>query len=269
VRKTWLLNLLLMAAVAVFGSRTWTALQQPPPALPKPSAAARAPVPSPQPAAPGEGEAGGAARETYDEIVARDLFSAMRGVIPPAPKPVTETRPAPKQQPPPKVTLYGVVILDGEKSAFLAEGTQDAKPRKVREGESFAGGKVTAIRADGVTLQFAGNEVSVPLRTPKEGGAAAAPPRPGEQAPPAVAPPAAQEGLSRQIRPPGARYPESLRPPGQQAPPRQTAPRFVPAPPVEEPIPDEELFPEDEGGIDEFDEGAGGELLDEEMQESP
>lgn len=269
MRKTWILNLLLLAVVAIAGSRTWSYLQQPPPALPQASPAGRpAAVTSPAPAE--EGASGEAAPPTYDEIVARDLFSALRGVVPPAaPRPAAEARPAPKPQPQPKVTLYGVVILDGEKSAFLQEGTQEAKPRKVREGESFAGGTLTAIRPDGVTLLFGGSEVSIPLRTPKEGGAAALPRPPGPAQPPAVQP-GAPEGIPRQTRQPGARFPEGFRPPGQQVPPRQTAPRFVPTPPVEEPIPEEEFFPEDEGVIDEFvDDGTEGEIIEEEMQESP
>jgi hypothetical protein len=102
----------------------------------------------------------------YDVIVARDLFSPARGVVPPAP--IGTPKPAPKPQSPPKLTLYGVVITDGEKAAFIQEGPQEARPRKVRENENFAGGVVKAIRPDGVTFLFAGSEIIVPLRAPKE-----------------------------------------------------------------------------------------------------
>jgi hypothetical protein len=118
--------------------------------------------------------------QSYDVIVARDLFSPERGVVPPAP--TAAGQPAAKSQPPPKLTLYGVVILDGEKFAYLHEGAQEAKPRKVHEGDRFAGGTVAAIRKDAVTFLFGGSEVAVPLRTPKEGIApvpTAQPQRPG------------------------------------------------------------------------------------------
>ena len=115
--------------------------------------------------------------EVYDVIVARDLFSPTRGVVPPAP--AAAAKPAPKPQPAPKLTLYGVVIIDGEKTAYLQEGTQEARPRKVRENENFAGGVVKAIRPDGVTFLFAGSEINVPLRTPKDGAGAPSPARSG------------------------------------------------------------------------------------------
>ena len=65
------------------------------------------------------------------------------------------------------MTLYGVVIIDGERTAYLLEGAQEGRPRKVRENESFAGGVVKTIRPDGVTVLFSGSEIDVPLRTPK------------------------------------------------------------------------------------------------------
>ena len=106
-------------------------------------------------------------------IVARDLFSPARGVVPPAP--AVAGKPAPKPLPPPKLTLYGVVILDGEKSAYLQEGTQQGRPVKVRENENFANGVVKTIRPDGLTFLFGGSEINVPLRTPKEGAVAPPP----------------------------------------------------------------------------------------------
>lgn len=168
-----LLNLLLLAFLGLAVSRLWNFLGEPPPSLPPSSAGTT--TPALEAGEPGPGAEVPAARpEAYEVIVARDLFSQTRGVVPPAP--VAAARPDAKPQPPPKVTLYGVVIVDGEKAAYLQEGTQEARPRKVRENENFAGGVVKAIRPDGVTFVFHGSEISLPLRKPQD-GAGAPPPR--------------------------------------------------------------------------------------------
>jgi hypothetical protein len=173
VRKPWILNLLLTALLVAAGLRLRALWLQPPPQAPESApvkAAAKAPAGARGPGedAAGEPEEAAAPKpEDYAVIVAKDLFSPARGVAPPAAS--LAAAPPPKPQPPPKVTLFGVVILDGERVAYLSEGTQETRPRKVREGESFAGGKITAIRADGVTFQFAGRDTSLPLRVPKEG----------------------------------------------------------------------------------------------------
>ena len=168
--RTRLLNVLLLAALVFAVSRLWQFLGEPPPVLPAVNAAAVA-------------SAGAGAKrekpapvveirpEAYDVIVARDLFSPARGVVPPAP--ATASKPAPRLQPPPKLTLSGVVIIDGEKTAYLQEGTQESRPQKVRENQNFAGGIVKSIRPDGITFVFADTEIIVPLRTPKDGGGAA------------------------------------------------------------------------------------------------
>lgn len=179
--RTRLLNVVLLAALALAAARLSVFLRELPPTLPASVAdepAAQSPVEGPagrepHPAAP-------ANPENYDVIVARNLFSPTRGVVAPAP---TSGIPAPKPQPAPKLTLFGVVIVDGERSAFLQEGTQEAKPRKVRENEQFAGGTVGAIRADGLTFLFAGQEITVPLRTPKVGLPALPAAGPGSAAP--------------------------------------------------------------------------------------
>lgn len=208
-----LLNVLLLAALAVAFSRLWLFLGEPPPSLPPVPAGVAAPeettAASEQIAA--AGETGPAA---YDVIVARDLFSPARGVVPPAP--IGTPKPAARAQPPPKLTLYGVVIVEGEKAAFIQEGAQEARPRKVRENESFAGGVVKAIRPDGVTFLFAGSEIIVPLRAPKERVGAPSPrdqdaggstPRPGAPAAsprrqmPTATPQMPVPGRSRQMPP--------------------------------------------------------------------
>jgi hypothetical protein len=164
--RTRLLNFLLLMALALAAVRFQAFLREPP----RRTTPADATVPQPTteqptPAAPEKKGAVGA--QNYDVIVARDLFSPERGVVPPAP--TAAGQPPAKSQPPPKLTLYGVVILDGEKFAYLHEGAQEAKPRKVHEGDRFAGGTVAAIKKDAVTFLYGGSEVAVLLRTPKEG----------------------------------------------------------------------------------------------------
>jgi len=160
------LNIFLLVVLVFAFSRLWTFLGEPPPALPEIDAGAPPSVAD----TTGRGKPSGSNAlqpEAYDVIVARDLFSPTRGVVPPAP--TAAIKPAAKQQPPPKLTLSGVVILDGEKTAYLQEGTQESRPRKVRENEKFAGGVVKTIRPDGVTFLFAGSEINLPLRKPQTG----------------------------------------------------------------------------------------------------
>jgi hypothetical protein len=237
-----LLNLLLAAVLALAVARLATALRSPGPELPPiPEASTPEAPPAAAAGAEPEGTAAGAGPEGYEVIVARDLFSATRGVIPPAPPAAGKPSPAPPPQP--KLTLSGVVIIDGEKTAFLQEGAQEARPRKVREGESFAGGTVKVIRPDAVTFLFAGKEITVPLRTPKEGGAAAGAP-------------ALPQPDTTQRRVPQPGFPANQ--PGQVRRPQQTvpgAPRFVPPPVEEEPVlDDEDVIMEGEEGMEEFDE---------------
>ena len=240
-----LLNLLLAALLALAGARLWTALRAPLPPLPaEPAAESPAPPESPPEAQPAEPPAA-AGSDGYDAIVARDLFSVTRGVVPPAPP--AAAKPAPKPPVQPKLTLAGVVIIDGERVAYLQEGPQEARPRKVREGESFAGGTVKAIRPDGITFVFAGSEVTVPLRTPKDGGA---PPRPGEAATMPPQPEVAPRRPGQPVIPDAA---AQLRRQQQGIP---GVPRLIPAP-EEEQIFEEEMPIDEEGDL--VDEG---ELLD-------
>jgi hypothetical protein len=240
--RTRLLNLLLAAVLALAVARLATALRSPGPELPGiPEASAPGVAPSAATGAEPEETAAGTRPEGYEVIVARDLFSAARGVIPPAPP--AAGKPAAAPPPQPKLTLSGVVIIDGEKTAFLQEGAQEARPRKVREGESFAGGTVKVIRPDGVTFLFAGKEITVPLRMPKEGGAAAV----GAALP---------QPDSTQRRVPQPVFPTNQT--GQVRRPQQAvpgAPRVVPPTIEEEPVlDDEEVIMEGEEGTEEFDE---------------
>lgn len=256
-----LLNLLLLAALALAAGRFWSFLREPPPKLPAPAATAaqetRAPV---GPEAPAEAAPGAA--EGYDVIVARDLFSPTRGVVSPAPE--QPARPAAPPQPPPKLTLFGVVIVDGEKAAFLQEGSQETKPRKVREGERFAGGVLSAIRPDGVTFLFGGREIAVALRTPKE-GISQIPPAPVQPGTPAAGAAGGLQGgapavFPRQYTPPVVRQPPPRVP---QQLPRRIPPGVAHTPSVAEPeedLGDEEYFQDED--LEEIDEGDEGDLLD-------
>jgi len=201
-----LLNVVLLAALVFAISRLWLFLGEPPPSLPAINAGA---TPSAVPATKREqnAEVAELPPAAYDVIVARDLFSPTRGVVPPAP--TAATKPASKPLPAPKLTLYGVVIIDGEKTAYLQEGTQEGRPRKVRENEHFAGGVVKTIRPDGITFLFSGSEITVPLRTPKFGAEAlsargqapgGSAPRPGTP----VAFPRRQLPTGRQLPAPGS-----------------------------------------------------------------
>ena len=251
--RTRLLNLVLLAALALAGSRLWLFLGEPPPVLP---AITGGPPPPAATAAVEPKEAAVEPRpEEYDAIVARDLFSPTRGVVPPAP--VAAAKPAAKPQPAPKLTLYGVVIIDGEKTAYLQEGTQESRPRKVREHESFAGGVVSAIRPDGVTFVFAGTESNVPLRTPKDG---VAPPPRAADAVGAVPRPQAPAAVPRRQLQPGIQQGQ-LPVPGR---PTIAQPRVpVVAPPIEpegdvfedEEFPEEPLPEDEDPGLMEEDAG--------------
>lgn len=161
-----LLNVVLLAAAVFAVSRLWLFLGQPPPSLPAITSGAAQPAAVTAERGP-QAEVGDFRPEAYDAIVARDLFSATRGVV--AAAPAAAARPVPKPAAAPKLTLYGVVIMDGEKTAYLQEGNQEGRPRKVRENEGFAGGVLKSIRPDGVTFLFADSEITVPLRAPKAG----------------------------------------------------------------------------------------------------
>jgi hypothetical protein len=234
-----LLNILLLSAVVLAVSRLWLFLGEPPPTLPAISAGTTTPA-SEAIEREQDAEVTESRPEVYDVIVARDLFSPARGVVPP--EPAAAAKAPPKDLPAPKVTLYGVVIIEGEKTAYLQEGTQEARPRKVRENENFAGGVLKAIRPDGVTFLFAGSEINVPLRTPKDGAGAPSPRGQGTSGaiPRATAPVA----IPRRPTPIGVQQgqmPAPGRPPG--AAPRM--PGVAPAGQPEGEVFEDEEFPEE------------------------
>lgn len=242
--RTRLLNVALLAALVLAVARLWLFLSEPPPALPVPAAGATAPAAG---AMDDEQQTDvvDSRPEIYDVIVARDLFSSTRGIVPSAPVAATVSRP----QPAPKLTLYGVIMIDEEKAAYLQEGAQEGRLKKVRENESFAGGVVKAIRSDGITFLFAGSEIKVPLRTPKAGAEA---PSPRGQAPSGSAlRTGTPAGIPRRQMPTGIR-PGQLPAPGRPAV-APSLPASVPgtSPAVPPGEPEGELF-----GDEEFPEGS-------------
>lgn len=162
--RPWIWNLVLLTVIAVMIARFPASLSErqvtlPSVAPPPPREHLALPRPPPPPE-----------EEALREIVSRNLFSPSRGKVevaatkPPAPPPVAAASL--------QATLFGVVIEEeGERYAYLQDSSQGGKsrPKKYREGDSFAGMKVKSIRSDRVILEAGSREQTVNLRTPKEG----------------------------------------------------------------------------------------------------
>jgi hypothetical protein len=168
-RRLLLLNLVLVTAGVVFSAhivRTLLASSSLPalPAVTAPSAG-RAPT----------GESASQARPlaSYDVIAARSLFNPGR----------SETGTA-SIAPVSKPLLYGVVLRDGTREAFL----EDPVTKKVlayRPGDQVAGGQLERIEADRVVIRRGEGTFEVLLRDPQKPKAVAA----AQPAPPAAQPP--------------------------------------------------------------------------------
>ncbi len=179
-RRLLLLNLVLVTAGVVFSVYIVRILlaspQLPaPPALTAPPAG-RAPT----------DESARAARPlaSYDVVAARNLFNPSRSEAGTAAAPVA------------KPILYGVVLKDGAREAFL----EDPVTKKVlayKPGDEVAGGQLERIEADRVVIRRGEGTFEVLLRDPQKPKAVAA----AQPAPPAAQPP-----------------PPSARPQAQQAP---------------------------------------------------
>lgn len=169
--KPWFWNLLLALAIALAGAKLFSVLTSSPPSLPVPAKVSgkAVPLPAVRPAVPAK---------TYNEIVDRNLFSARRGKV----EPPAETASAPaviKAVPPPKATLFGIVMDDsGEKYAFMTDDSsaQKGKPKKYREGDTFAGATIDEILHDRVVMASGTTKHTVSLRAPKTGIEAYRPP---------------------------------------------------------------------------------------------
>lgn len=177
-----LLNLIIMAAIAVVGWRvytTWTVTElqvdggrrgRPPQADLPPTA--RTPPPA----------------RLAMAIAERDLFDETRRALTAAP---VETAPVP----PPDVKLIGVLMLGTEPEALIKDSTGGGKPRHVLTGDDVEGYTVSDISASEVVLTSpSGEEVNLPLElrlspAPASGGAARARARvSGAQQPTAAGP---------------------------------------------------------------------------------
>jgi hypothetical protein len=186
VNRPWIWNLVLLFALAVVIARFPAALGEPPVTLPS-----LAPPPAREPrtlppSLPPPSE------EALQEVVNRNLFSPARGKVEPETAAAATPAPPPAEAAPLKVTLFGVVIEEeGERFAYLQDssGGGSSRPKKYREGDSFAGAKVKSIRSDRVILEAGSQEQTVNLRTPKEGVPAFKPTsRPANRANPNLSP---------------------------------------------------------------------------------
>lgn len=196
--KPWFLNLILAVALAVAGARLLGSLGETPLSLPTPAEPVRGapPVSPPPPPLPAD---------SYEAIVEKNLFSPDRGKPEPAPAASVAVE-TPKALPPPKATLFGVVVdTEGRKFAFL---TDDAKgggevPKRYAEGDPFSGGRIKEILSDKVVLSVGVSEYTVALRAPKQGiGPPARLPSGGGAPAPVPVPPAVRVPVQRTIRRP-------------------------------------------------------------------
>jgi hypothetical protein len=170
-----LLNIILVAAIAVVGWRVYTTWSQDEQEL-APHRAVRPPADLPPTARTP------APARLQVTIVERDLFDESRRA--PAVKSVEAEPAAPL--PPPDVELVGVLMVDGDYEALIREAGQ-AKPRYVVKGDDVSGYTVAGIAATEVTLTSPdGEAVSLPLRLKLSGASA------GGAAGPAGAPVAPQ-----------------------------------------------------------------------------
>jgi len=93
------------------------------------------------------------ARSGYHAVSAKDLFRPERTEWHAPAEEVKEDAPATVAAMPANVyRIYGIVIADGTRQAWVLEEGQRDKPRKVSEGESLDGWQITSIDADSVTL---------------------------------------------------------------------------------------------------------------------
>jgi hypothetical protein len=176
--KPWFWNLLLVLALALAGGKLFSAISASPPPLPVPAEVSgkASPLPAVRATVP---------PRTYGEIVDRNLFSAKRGKVEP-PVEATAAPVVPKAVPPPKATLFGIVMDDsGEKYAYLTDdsSSRKGKPKKYREGDTFAGAVINEILHDRVIMSSGATKHTVSLRAPKTGIEAYRPPgQPRQQA---------------------------------------------------------------------------------------
>jgi len=169
--RPWFWNLLLALALVLAGAKLLSAISATPPPLPVPVEVSvkASPLPAVRSTVP---------PRTYGEIVDRNLFSAKRGKVEPLPE-ATAAPVVPRAVPPPKATLFGIVMDDsGEKYAYMTDDSaaKKGKAKKYREGDSFAGATINEILHDRVIMLSGATKHTVSLRAPKTGIEAYRPP---------------------------------------------------------------------------------------------
>jgi hypothetical protein len=155
MKRFRIVNILLLALIALAGWRTYEVWRrQAPAAMPSGDEAATVVEPlAPAPRNP-------PVTQLVTVIAEKDLFDPSRqaGGVDSAPMP--EQTPAP----PPTLKLAGVIVLDGQKEAVFADASQGNKQKRMRIGEEISGYRVQSIDEQNVSLvNGAGEEVRLTL----------------------------------------------------------------------------------------------------------
>lgn len=217
MRRFGVLNLLLVALIALAAWRTVEVWRRSPPERELP------PVDPASRLIPGEGLLGPPVRrppgqQVVATIAEHDLFDQSRreaGNSAEAPEPVATPVP-----PPPTLKLAGVIVVGRVKEALLVDSAQGNRKLRMREGEDLQGYKVARIEEEQIALVGPGGDETV-LRLEMEKGGKKAAFGPGGK--PVAATPAATQAGTRPA--PGAAQAaaEPPRPPGGVAPADPTA----------------------------------------------
>jgi len=207
VKRFRVLNVILIALIALAAWRTVGVWRRTAPQIPDRADAPRQPsdslaAPSRRPALP----------QLVSSITDKDLFDASRQA------PSAASGPAPEQtpQPPPTLKLAGVIFIGPTREAVFIDINQNNKQIRMREGEEISGYKVSKIDVAQVSLvSGTGDEVKLDLlidtakapggRSVGPGGLVTPAPRAGRQAP----------GPQGQVA--GANAPGGFGPPGSAA----------------------------------------------------
>jgi hypothetical protein len=201
VKRFRVLNVILVALIALAIWRTVDVWRRTPPEIPDHAdAPAAAPDPAPAPARRP------ALPQLVTAITDKDLFDISRQAPSVAPGPAPEQTP----QPPPTLKLSGVIAVGEYREAVFIDTNQNNKQIRMREGEEISGYRITEIKplqvslvngtGDNVTLDLVLDTSKAPPGKAAGPAGVAPPPRPG------VRPPAKQVA--------GANAPGGFGPPG-------------------------------------------------------
>ncbi len=210
MKRFGLINLVLLALIALAAWRTVDVWRRRPPerevATDATAKAGIDPLPAPPRKPP--------IAQTVGVIADKDLFDASRKA-PETSAPVPVTTPGP----PPTLKLSGVILVGDQREALLLDATQGNRQLRMREGEEVSGYKVGRIQAEQISLLGSGGEEIVLLleiekgKVAKKGfgpggkpAAQAQPGKPGgplQPKGPAPGAPQPAEAEQMQKRPPG------------------------------------------------------------------